>query len=149
MALLDELDARRERTNQDDENSARLAQCYALFTSTGLGSYQHPGRIAFDVTFIEKPFVSYAAAVDPEDLSDAVGFGGSDEVPLPHCTGYVTGWDQDERDLYIGCWVSVRVHYSDTDGVEADVQPEIEHHFTFAGIAMKDIPTDATDRISS
>lgn len=29
--------------------------------------------------------------------------------------------------------------------VPTDAQPEIEHHFTFSGIAMKDIPVDSTD----
>lgn len=149
MALLDDLDRRREMELRDRENSARLAQSYATFITTGVGSMQHEDRISFGTTFIERPFVSHAAVIDTEQVRDQMQRNEEqDEFPLPLVTGYVTEWDEDERGFYIGCWLAVRVFYSLEDlTVESEELPvyldpkiEVEHHFTFAAIAMKDIP---------
>lgn len=154
MALLDDLDRRRERELRDSENSARLAQAYANFTTTGLGTLQYEDRVDFGTTFIERPFVSHAAHIDMDLTSQEMQREADDDnVPLPLITGYVTEWDQDERGFYAGCWLAVRVFYPDTDliltGGELDFpldpKVEIEHHFTFAAIAMKDIPMTKED----
>lgn len=115
MTLIEDLDKRRERANQNAENSARLAQSYATFITTGVGSYQHHKRVKFGTTFIEQPMVSYGCVVDIEALADALGYGeDSEDIPLPLCTGYVTEWDQDDRGFYIGCWIAVRVWFPET-----------------------------------
>lgn len=144
MTLMEDLDARRERAAQDKENSARLAHSYATFTTTGQGSIQHPKRVAFDTTFTEKPFVQHGCVVDVDALGDALG-QDSEDVTLPLVTGYVTEWDQDDRDFYVGCWIGARVAFLPDDLVDVEAQPSIEHHFTFSAIAIKDIPTDYTD----
>lgn len=152
MSLLDDLDRRRERVANDKENSARLAQSYAEFTTTGLGSIQHNKRVKFGTTFVEKPHVSYGCIVDINDLADKQDLEDEDLVILPLCTGYVTEWDQDDRGFYTGCWIAVRVYYpTELSSGSTPVEiipcedPEVEHHFTFSAIAMKDIPTDTTD----
>lgn len=145
MTLLDDVDRRRERAARDVENSARLAHAYATFYSQGQGTIQHPKRVKFGVTFIEKPYVGYANVVDVNELADELGVEDTDDVPLPICTGYVIEWDQDDRDFYTGCWIAARVHFADADAVPEDATPEIEHHFTFQAIAMKDVPTDSRD----
>ena len=152
MALLDDLDRRRERELRDRENSARLAMAYATFSTVGSGSIQNGDRISFETTFIEMPYMSYGAVIDVEQVMDEFGYdpefvesSGSgnpqENVPLPLCTGYVTEWDQDERGFYIGCWVAVRVYYPGEELASVtDPQIEIDHHFSFAANAMKDIP---------
>ena len=77
--------------------------------------------------------------------ADALGLDPDDVVPLPHCTPYVTEWDQDERGFYVGAWVAVVVSFGPLDTVDIGAQPGIEHHFTFSGIAIKDIPIDLDD----
>lgn len=157
MGLLDDLDRRREEAQRHAENSARLAQSFAIFVTQGQGTLVHNKRVRFDTTFIEQPIVTYGSVVNLDDLASLFDLGDSDDAPLPICSGFVTDWDRDDRDFYTGCWVAVRVHYPLILGigeeeevtavpeVPTDAQPEIEHHFTFAGIAMKDIPVDSTD----
>lgn len=144
MGLLDDVDRRRERRERDSENSARLAQAHAIFTSTGTGSMQHNRKIKFGTTFVEMPVVSHACYMDTEALADQLEVGEeADDLPMPLCTGIVTEWDQDDRDFYIGCWIGVAVYFA-SGFTGAAV---IDHHFTFSGIAMKDIPTDNTDQV--
>lgn len=138
MGTLDDIDRRREEVARDRENSARLAHSYATFVTTGIGSIQYAKRVKFGLTFIERPIVSYAAQFDIDELADLLDIENADDIDLPMCSGFVVNWEQDERDFYTGCWVAVRI--------DADPVPmEIEHHFTFAAIGLKDIPPDATD----
>jgi hypothetical protein len=152
MGLLDELDARRERTQQDHENSSRLAQSYAEITTEGAGTTHIEKRIDFGLTFIEKPAVTYACEIDLDKLADAEDIADSGDVELPTCTGFVIDWDRDERDFYLGAWVSITVYFpSSISGSGATLPagvPEIIHHFTFAAVAMKDLPVDNTDSIN-
>lgn len=148
MGLLDDLDRRREQEGQHSENSARLAQAYATFTTNGQGTTQYEHRVNFGLTFIEEPVVSYGSMVDIDFLADALAVEDSDDVKLPLCSGFVVNWDRDERDFYIGCWVAARVYYPPEDLVAFEAQPEVDHHFTFAAVAMKDIPFDSTDAVS-
>lgn len=148
MGLLDDLDRRREEAARHWENSARMAQAYAVFETTGQGTQQFEDRIDFGLTFIEKPVVSYASSIDVEALADLLGIEDETETPLPNTSGFVTHWDQDERDFYVGCWVAVRVNFPFYDYVDPELQPDVEHHFTFSAVGMKDIPPaieDATD----
>jgi hypothetical protein len=156
MGLIDDLDRRREDQLRDRENSARLAQAYATFSTRGLGTIEFEKRVGFGLTFIERPMVSHAAYCDMEELMDDY-YGGAEDADgneytaeLPVCTGYVTEWDEDERGLFVGCWIAVRVYMPIDDWPDASEapMPRIEHHFTFAGVAMKDLPftrEDATD----
>lgn len=145
MGLLDDLDRRREEVQRTQENSARMAQSYAVFKTTGQGTMQYEERVDFGLTFIEKPIVSYASGCDVDDLSDILGIEDSDEVVLPICAGYVTHWDQDDRDFYAGCWVAVRVNFPSLDMIDPTLMPEVEHHFTFSAIGMKDVPYEIND----
>lgn len=150
MTLMDELERKRERATRDAENSARLAQAYAVFTSVGQGSTQYKKRVPFGLTFTEKPVISYAAEVDSDELRDVLedyfeGDPPEDDSSLsfPQCTGFVTSWDRDERDFYVGCWIAANVRL---EGIP-DVDVSVSHHFTFSGIAMKDIPPDQEDAV--
>lgn len=147
MGLLDDMDKRRERSERDRENSARLAQSYSIFRTTGQGTHQYEERVQFGLTFIEKPLVAYGSFCDIDELADALDIEDSDDAPLPVTAGFVVNWDQDDRDFYIGCWVGVRVNFPVNDDVDGTAPVEIEHHFTFAGIGMKDIPPSAGDAV--
>lgn len=144
MSLLDDLDARREEVARHRENGARLAQAYTVFKTTGQGTQQFEDRVSFGLTFIEKPVIAYGSACDIDDLADLLDID-DDDVPMPVTAGFVVNWDQDERGFYTGCWVAVRVSFPPIDAVSVDILPEIEHHFTFSAIGMKDIPVDVTD----
>jgi hypothetical protein len=139
MGLLDDLDARRERAQQDRENSGRLAQSYADFDSTGQGTFEFDERIDFGIVFVEKPYFSYACVADMEALQDLLN---RDPVPVPHCTGYVTEWDLDEHEMYAGCWVAVRVDFPLMEMIDYGIPVVVTHHLTFAGVALKDIRTN-------
>jgi hypothetical protein len=143
--LLDDLDKRRGQVEITNENRARLAQAYGSASTTGQGTIQLPDVIDFNTAFIEKPYVSYCAVVDPDALADAFGLDDPDIVPMPNCSGFVVHWDQDERDFYVGAWVAVKVVFDYYDLVAIDALPPVEHHFTFAAVAMKDIPVDLAD----
>lgn len=147
MTLMDSVGAQQDEANRHAENAARLAQVYATFNSKGQGTIEHDQAIAFDLTFVERPVVSYASYCDTDELEDLLGLDTevSEVTPLPVCSGFVTQWDQDERGFYLGCWIAARVYYPPTDLVPTDAMPDIEHHFTFTAVAMKDVPPDVTD----
>lgn len=159
MGLIDDLDKRRERAAQDGENSARLAQSYAVFKTVGLGTSQYEPRVPFGLTFTEKPVVAYGSECDVEELADllpigegATGAEDADDVVLPQCTGFVVDWDQDERGFYTGCWVGAVVSFPPSNRYPYpdelnEVQVEVGHHFTFSAIGMKDIPPDQSDQV--
>lgn len=134
MALLDDLDRRRETAARHRENSGRLAQAYAEFTSTGQGTLEYEERIDFNVIFVERPFVSHAGVVDTQSVKDLVG-----RVALPQISGFVTEWDVDEADFYRGCWVAARIDFPTWEFIDLAVDVVVDHHFTFTGIALKNI----------
>jgi len=147
MTLMEEYDRRRERAAQDAENSARLAQSYAVFITEGTGTSHYEERVPFGLTFIEKPVVSYASMCDVEEIAGFFDVEVED-IDLPHCTGYVVEWDQDERDFYVGCWVAAKVAFTGAlPGEGADNIVTVEHHFTFSAVGMKDIPPDMQDAV--
>lgn len=143
----EEAEYRRQELDRHKENAARLAQAYAEFDSTGQGSIEYERRIDFGLTFIEKPYVAYGAELDLEALDDLLGKESEDNgVPaLPMCAGYVTEWDRDDRDFYVGCWVAARVNFPTYPVVDATVEVQVTHHFTFSAIAMKDVPVAPTE----
>lgn len=154
MTVYQNLDHRRQEAERHRENSARLAHSYAQFVSVGQGQTEYPKRVPFDLTYIEMPFVSYGCVFDLDLWNEQVDDGTSEDegpAPLPHCTGFVTQWDKDERGFYLGCWVAVMVTFPAEDGVlgmpavDPALKPEINHHFSFAGIALKDVPPDVVD----
>src|SRR5689334_218491 len=125
MALLDDLDRRRETANRHRENSGRLAQAYASFTSTGEGTLEYEERIDFNIIFTERPFVSHTCVMDTASLKNLIG-----RVVLPHVTAYVTEWDTDEKDFYTGCWVAVRVDFPMLEQVDYNTPVVVDHDFT-------------------
>lgn len=142
--IVDELDHRRQYADQVRENSARIAQAFATFDTTGQGSTQFEDKVKFDVTFIEKPMVAYAGELDLDDLADVQNVEAGEMPILPICSGFVTDWDTDDRGYYTGCWIAVRVYFGPEDLVEPTLDVEMTHHFTFAAIALKDIPVDVS-----
>jgi hypothetical protein len=143
--LFDDLERRVAEKEAIQENSARLAVASGRFTSTGQGSVEFEKRVDFGLTFIERPFVSYGTVIDLDELGDLLDVPGGDSVPMPLVAGFVTSWDQDDRGFYVGAWCGARVYFAPTDLVAYDINPVIEHHFTFQAIALKDVPIDVSD----
>lgn len=138
---------RRQQINQVAENSARQANAWAAFVTTGWGEVAFPDCYEFDLTFAEQPFVAYSCWVQRNALAD------EDEILVPtrfpRCTGGVWGWKQNSRGFYTGAWCYVTV---DTQSpfivtVEADPTYTIQHHFTFDGLGIKDLPDYQVDEV--
>lgn len=139
-----ELERRTAEIDRHRENSARLATEYHKLESTGQGSLEYPDYLAFDITFVEEPYITYGCQIDLDELGELQLTDPTDPTitpELPQATGFVTQWDQDDRDFYTGAWVAVAVNYP--SGAIWDVH--MMHHFTFTGIAMKDVPLDVRD----
>lgn len=142
--IIDELDARRQFSDQVKENSARLAQAFATFDTNGQGSIEFEKRCKFGVTFIEKPMVAYAAELDMDVLADMQNVSAGEMPTLPLASGFVTEWDTDERGYYTGCWCAVRVYFPYEDLIDITLKVELTHNFSFSAIALKDIPVDVS-----
>lgn len=142
--IVDELDKRRQYSDQVAENSARLAHAYATFETTGSGSMIFEERVDFDVTYIEQPIISYGSVLDADDLADAQGFDEGDPPVFPISSGFVVEWDKDDRGYYVGCWVGVRVAFMQEDyysfSGSGTVEVEMTHNFTFSAVGLKDVP---------
>lgn len=133
----------RENWNsQNRENSARGAWAWGTATTNGWGELLFPKPIRFGLTFVTPPFVSYSWVMhDDDDLVDN---------RFPRCSGGVARWMQDKRDFYTGAYVMVTVATADPllgalslDKAETTYLTDpgygIDHHFTFFGLAIKDI----------
>lgn len=159
MGVIDDIDHRREARERDRENSARLAHSYAVYDTVGTGVIHHNKRIRFAVAYVERPVSQYGCEIDVDDLADQLDVAERSDVILPMTSGYVTDWDQDDRDFYTGCWVAVRVDFAmslsflpppKADGSPTDyttAKPAVSHHFTFSAVGLKDVPIDATDAV--
>lgn len=134
----DPLNARLADQQRHRENRARLAHASARFDTSGQGTVEFDECIDFGLTFTERPFIQTGWQIDLDQARDAFGLGPNEDVKLPQVTGYVTDWDKTDRDHYVGCWVAVSVLFSVEYPVDAQVK--IFHDFTFAAIALKDIP---------
>lgn len=150
--LFEEDRDRRNNEQRNRENRARLAQVYGKTTSTGQGTIVFKKAIEFGCTFIEEPFMSYGHKIDLDVWEDSIEHSVDDDDPiLPSVTGFVTAWDQDDRDFYVGAYVAVSVWFPlidpvlDEPPVPIESQPVIEHFFTFAGVAIKDVDPELTD----
>lgn len=144
--FLDDLEQQRAELARHSENSGRLAETFARFTSTGQGSIEFGERVDFDVTFVEEPFMSYGAYLDLEALDDLMGNEPSSVPPeIPLCTGVVTDWDRDDRGFYVGAWVGVRIWYPYEATVWNELEFEMVHHFSFKAVAIKDVPVNDRD----
>lgn len=142
---MDELEARREELVRHRENRARLASAYGVYTTTGQGSVQFKTMYEFGLTFVEQPRMHYGAVIDLDDLGDKLDHEPGECPPLPHCTGIVADWEVDHRGFYVGAWLAAKVSFPIEDLVPVTLQVEVTHHFTFSGIAMKDVPGDVRD----
>lgn len=138
----EEQERARGEQERHKENAARLAQAYAEFDTTGQGSIEFEQRVNFGLTFIEKPIVAYGTEIDVDALDELLDNDSeTNNVPaLPLCTGFVTEWDRDDRDFYIGCWIAARVSFPSSPAVPTETPVALTHHFTFSAIAMKDVP---------
>lgn len=140
----DYLEAARAEQIRHRENSARLAQAFAKFESTGQGTVEFEERVDFGLTFIEEPYITYGCQLDLDELANLLNTEESGTPVLPQATGYVTEWDIDERGFYTGAWMAATV-YDPTGALSTGVELVVNHHFTFSAIAIKDVPLDVTD----
>lgn len=145
--LFEDLEIRRAEVERHKENAARLAEAAARFVSNGQGSVEFERRIDFGVTFVREPTFTYGAAIDMDEIGDALSTDvhSSKGPPMPITSGYVVDWDRDHKGYYIGAWVGARVYYPPEDLVPLQFAPRVVHHYRFSTIAMKNVPMDLTD----
>lgn len=143
--MIDAVENRRAEVARNRENRARLAQSYVVYTSTGQGSLRFRRPFSFGLTFVEEPRMSYGCVIDIDELGDKLDVEGGEVPTLPHSTGYVVDWDVDNRGFYVGASLAVRVTFPVEDLVPVTLKVDIRHHFTFSGVAMKDVPVDVKD----
>jgi len=128
------LESHRRRRQATEENSTRLAQSYATYTTVGWGEFKDPSVINFNCTFISEPMVSHGYSLNGDTLVS---------TRYPRAFGFVVKWRQDNRDYYTGCWVATVVDTKSpyiTTTVTSDPGYSIDHSFVFTGIAIKDLP---------
>jgi hypothetical protein len=127
-----EFDRNRSRRDATNENAGRMAWAYGEGHSTGWGEKEIPEIIDFELKFIEIPFVSYSFALDGDTLVD---------TRFPRCSGGVSRWVQDPNGYYIGAYVFITVDTQSPYIPTTVVDPgyEIDHFWTFAGIALKNV----------
>lgn len=148
MGLIDDLDKRRGQVEETKENSARLAHAYGQVFTTGQGTIIFPDMLDFETTFIERPYVGHSSVIDVEALTDVLQLGDF-PIMFPVVAGFVTEWQQDERDMYTGAWVGIRVNFPAEDLIDPTAPVQIEHHFTFSAIALKTVPVDGSDSVET
>lgn len=90
------MEAHRGRIEQVRENSARLAQSYATYATTGDGEFLIELPNLFGCTFTERPVVAYSYALQADEI-----IAGS----MPQSTGGIREWVQDARGFYTGAYV--------------------------------------------
>lgn len=118
------------------ENSARLAFAFGWATSTGSGGKAFEEHVRFGLTFIEKPVFAYGYEVQAYD---------PDEEYFPTAHAFVYEWIQDARGFYVGAYVAVQVDLPSPDLLEVPAPAQVEHHFTFSALAMKDVASPDRD----
>lgn len=127
------MEDRRRQLLQTQENSTRLAQAFAHFTTTGWGEWTIPHVVRFDCTFVEKPTVAHGYAIEDEDLVD---------TRFPRGWGGVYRWQQNYKGFYTGAWVFfiVETQSLTIDTFEDEPGYTLTHFFHFTGMALKDVP---------
>jgi hypothetical protein len=99
-----------------------------------------PDAYEFDLTFAERPFVSYGYVVIRNALPDV------DELLIdtrfPRAWGGVAEWKQNSRGFYQGAWCFTVVESQSPFILAEYDEPNyvIQHHFTFMGLGIKDLP---------
>lgn len=121
---------------QIDDNSGKFAQAYGFFTSTGAGQQVMEDVVDFGAVFIQKPAVAYGYALTDDSVELIDG-------QFPKAWGGVHKWVRDKDDFYIGayCFLAVETQ-SPFVATAADPGYELDHMFTFSGVALKSLPLE-------
>ncbi len=140
----EDIEQRRHYLSRNAENTTRLAVAFTRFSTTGWGETSFEDCAEFGLVFIEMPFVTHSMSLT-EDSPDLV------DTRFPRGSGGVYKWKRNTHGFYTGAYCFVTVATQDpfitvsTEGVN-DPGYELEHHFTFHGLAMKYIPDYQAER---
>ena len=124
------------------ENSGRHCMVYGTFQTTGWGCAVFDTDVTFGVSFTETPIVSYAAAVPIDQQGQTFG----DYTNFPRVSGGVYRWRTTPKGLYTGAVCFACVELAAIADYTLLIPPALpagfimDHHFTFAGIAVKVVP---------
>jgi hypothetical protein len=127
------LQQHREYLRRNAENSTRHGYAYAKFDSTGWGEFAFPDCFEFGLTYTEEPYVSYSYSLDGDSLVD---------TRFPRSMGGVYRWKLNNRGFFVGAWCFVCVDSRSPFIATSEREPNyaLRHYFSFAGMAMKDLP---------
>lgn len=118
-----------EEQAQHKENSARLAFANGFLSVSGAGEQQIEDSVRFGCVFAEKPSVATGWSIDGDALF---------EGQFPRISAGVCGWDTNQNGHYVGAFIMVTVDIP--VGAEEDLSYDLSLDFTFAGIAIKNVP---------
>ena len=111
------------------ENGARWAVSSHTLATKGLTSMRVPDPVIFEAPFLAPPAIATGVAI-LKDYDLASGW-------MPRVNLGVWQWHRNVKGDYLGAYVFI--------DVEAGVSNcELQHHFTFSGIAYKDLGQEAT-----
>lgn len=144
------LQRQRSQAEQTAENTARTAWSWGSFDTTGSGEIVLATPQAFTCTFIYEPDIAHGFSIDPSTPPKAGRF--------PRVSAGVSGWVKNSQGFFTGAYVFFAI---DTSGPDVDPGPSttggvnslndpppsylLHHTFTFSGVALKDLPSWATE----
>jgi hypothetical protein len=138
--MSEDMERRRAEIHRNQENATRLAIANHTFDVAGTGVIEFPDSAQFELAFIERPKVAVGLVIDLDSLGEAYE---TDMVPpVPLVTGFVSEWDQNDRDFYVGAWCGVHIYW--TAGVPTE-DFTFTVDFTFTGIGIKDVDPEVRE----
>lgn len=131
-------ETQRAALERNRENKARYAFSGHTFkvvvdtSATGTALVEFPASAQFEIAYINMPFVATGMHYD---LDEADPEETGTLLP-PQVTGFVTDWDLNEFDFYVGGFCAAVVTWN---SVAPAVGFTFYVDFQFSGIAMKDV----------
>lgn len=121
---------------QIEDNAGKVANAFGFFQSTGQGQVICEDVIDFGCIFLERPGVSHGYALSETSPELIVG-------AFPKAWGGVTEWVRDKDGFYQGAYVFLCVEtFSFFPAESSDPGYELDHTFTFTGMALKRLSTE-------
>lgn len=135
----EDFERHRGYVNQQAENASRHALAMGTFLTTGWGEVVFSDCFDFEMTFTERPTVSYG-----------VSLGGDNDLVAtryPRATGGVYRWKQDVHEFYTGAWCYVTIDTRSPFIATSEAEPgyTLYHDFLFQGNAVKVLPDYLAD----
>jgi hypothetical protein len=122
-------DAANAARSAQAENGARWAVSSHTIETKGLTSARIADPVMFEAPFTQAPYISTGLAIR-QDADPASGW-------IPQVSAGVWQWHRNTKGHYTGAYLFVHVGAGAIGSV-------LQHHFTFSGLAYKDLGQDVS-----